>query len=163
MDGRKVFTLDPERFPLERMRELVAYLHDHDQHYIVMVDPAVAYQDYGPFNRGVDDGVFLKTADGSIYRGMSWNMGWRLGLTRSGVTWPGVTAFPDWFHPNTQSYWNNEFDIFFNADTGLDIDGLWIDMNEACHLSLQVFFKTNTASRLRTFVFGHVPTHTNKQ
>lgn len=42
MNLRRVFTLDPERFPLERMRELVNYLHDHDQHYIVMVDPAVS-------------------------------------------------------------------------------------------------------------------------
>jgi alpha-glucosidase len=45
--------------------------------------------------------------------------------------WPGVTAFPDWFHPNTQHYWNDEFGSFFSADDGVDIDGLWIDMNEA--------------------------------
>lgn len=42
MDRRRVFSLDPDRFPLEKMRELVGYLHDHDQHYIVMVDPAVS-------------------------------------------------------------------------------------------------------------------------
>jgi alpha-glucosidase len=42
MDRRRVFTLDPERFPLEKMRELVTYLHSHNQHYIVMVDPAVS-------------------------------------------------------------------------------------------------------------------------
>jgi alpha-glucosidase len=42
MDRRRVFTLDPERFPLEKMRELVDHLHKHDQHYIVMVDPAVS-------------------------------------------------------------------------------------------------------------------------
>jgi alpha-glucosidase len=48
-----------------------------------------------------------------------------------GVVWPGVTAFPDWFNDDTQGWWNNEFDIFFSPDTGVDIDGLWIDMNEA--------------------------------
>lgn len=42
MDRRRVFTLDPERFPLEKMRELVDHLHKHNQHYIVMVDPAVS-------------------------------------------------------------------------------------------------------------------------
>lgn len=42
MDRRRVFTLDPERFPLNKMRELVTYLHRHDQKYIVMVDPAVS-------------------------------------------------------------------------------------------------------------------------
>ena len=48
-----------------------------------------------------------------------------------GVVWPGVTAFPDWFNPNTQGYWNSEFDTFFSATDGIDIDALWIDMNEA--------------------------------
>lgn len=70
MDSRKVFSLDPQRFPLKKMRELVDYLHKHDQHYIVMVDPAVAYQNYGPFNRGKDLDVFLKREDGSIFEGM---------------------------------------------------------------------------------------------
>ena len=42
-----------------------------------------------------------------------------------------MTAFPDWFNSKTQAYWNGEFDTFFNADTGVDIDALWIDMNEA--------------------------------
>lgn len=116
MDARKVFTLDPDRYPLEKVRELVTYLHDHDQHYIVMVDPAVAYQNYTAFQNGVDQGIFLTNADGSVYQG---------------VVWPGVTAFPDWFNPNTQAYWNGEFDSFFSADSGVDIDALWIDMNEA--------------------------------
>jgi alpha-glucosidase len=44
--------------------------------------------------------------------------------------WPGTAVFPDWFHSNTQKYWNDEFANFFNADTGVDIDALWIDMNE---------------------------------
>ncbi|EER37999.1 alpha-glucosidase [Histoplasma capsulatum H143] len=115
MDRRKVFTLDPKRFPIKKVRELVDYLHERDQHYIVMVDPAVAYSDNGAFNRGAEQGIFLKKADGSIYKG---------------VVWPGVTAFPDWFHPNTENYWVDEFAQFFDAQTGVDIDGLWIDMNE---------------------------------
>jgi alpha-glucosidase len=46
-----------------------------------------------------------------------------------------VTAFPDWFHPDTAAYWNNEFAEFFDAETGVDIDGLWIDMNEAANFN----------------------------
>ena len=42
-----------------------------------------------------------------------------------------MTAFPDWFNPATQSYWKGEFGTFFNAESGVDIDALWIDMNEA--------------------------------
>jgi len=116
MDARKVFTLDPLRFPLNLMQQLVSYLHSHQQHYVVMVDPAVAYQDYPPFNNGVNDSAFLTVANGSVYKG---------------VVWPGVTAFPDWFAPNTQDYWDGEFSTFFDPKSGVDIDALWIDMNEA--------------------------------
>ncbi|KAL6803531.1 glycoside hydrolase family 31 protein [Trichoderma sp. SZMC 28012] len=115
MDRRRVFTVDPDRFPMPMMRELVDHLHANDQHYVVMVDPAVAYQDYPPANQGLQDDVFLLRANGSVW---------------IGVVWPGVTVFPDWFSANAQSYWNGQFQTFFNAETGLDIDALWIDMNE---------------------------------
>lgn len=115
MHLRWVFTLDEYRFPLALMRELVSTLHARDQHYVVMVDPAVAYENYDAFNNGAAADAFMVSANGSIYKG---------------VVWPGVTAFPDWFHPNTQDYWNSEFLSFFDADSGVDIDALWIDMNE---------------------------------
>ncbi|KAF2005735.1 glycoside hydrolase family 31 protein [Amniculicola lignicola CBS 123094] len=114
MDQYKVFTLG-ENFPLDKMRNLVDRLHANNQHYIVMVDPAVAFQDYDAFNNGKAADIFLKNVDGSIYKGR---------------VWPGVTAFPDWFHENAQSYWNYEFKTFFDPEKGVDIDALWIDMNE---------------------------------
>jgi alpha-glucosidase len=110
-----VFSLDPERFQLERVQEYVDYLHAHDQKYVVMVDPAVAYAEYPPFERGAEDDVFMLRADGSIWQG---------------VVWPGVVAFPDWFAPNIGKYWNTEFEKFFSPQGGVDIDALWIDMNE---------------------------------
>ncbi|KAJ5578705.1 Glycoside hydrolase family 31 [Penicillium hispanicum] len=116
MDGRRVFTLDPNRFPLEKMRELVSHLHRHHQHYIVMVDPAVSDSDNDAFNRGKERGVFLYRDENTIYQG---------------AVWPGVTVYPDWFNPETQAYWNGEFRQFFDKQEGVDIDGLWIDMNEA--------------------------------
>ncbi|CCX06613.1 family 31 glycosyl hydrolase [Pyronema domesticum] len=115
MDGHRVFSLDPKNFPLDKMRSIVSDLHKKEQKYIMMIDPAVAYQPYPSFERGVADNVFLKDTDGSIFKG---------------VVWPGITAFPDWFHPNTSAYWTKEMEIFFNAETGVDIDGSWIDMNE---------------------------------
>ncbi|KAL4871084.1 Alpha/beta-glucosidase agdC [Aspergillus spectabilis] len=118
MDQRKVFTLDQQRFPLRKVRALVDYLHHRDQHYIVMVDPAVAHSDNGAFNRGLERDVFLRKQDGSLYQG---------------AVWPGSAVFPDWFHPNTSEYWNSEFALFFDAEHGVDIDALWIDMNEAAN------------------------------
>lgn len=115
MYRRRTFTNDPERFPIRKMRALVDYLHEHDQHYILMTDPAMSKSDNPAYNRGTERGIFLKNADGSQYEG---------------VVWPGVTVYPDWFHPDTQDWWTEEFSIFYNRDTGIDIDGLWIDMNE---------------------------------
>lgn len=37
MYKRRVFTLDPDYFPLDRMREIVDYLHQHDQHFSTSV------------------------------------------------------------------------------------------------------------------------------
>lgn len=54
-------------------------------------------------------------------------------LRQAGAVWPGVTVYPDWFNPDTQSWWNEEFARFFDEDNGVDIDGLWIDMNEAAN------------------------------
>lgn len=80
-----------------------------------MVDPAVAYQPYGPYQRGLADDIFLKRDNGSTWLG---------------VVWAGVSVFPDWFSTGIQKYWTNEFATFFSPETGVDIDGLWIDMNE---------------------------------
>ncbi|KAF2226293.1 putative alpha-glucosidase [Elsinoe ampelina] len=116
MDGRAIFTTDPLRYPVPLLRQVVDYLHSHDQQYIMMVDPAVAAKDYPTYNRGVDSNAFLRTSNGSVYLG---------------VVWPGPTSFPDWFSPNVQEYWDGEFNDFFNPEDGIDIDGLWTDMNEA--------------------------------
>ncbi|KAJ7771443.1 alpha-glucosidase [Mycena metata] len=118
MDRRRIFTVEPSYFPLDRMREIVDYLHGQHQHFVLMTDPAVGYlpdQDYGPYDRGTAADVWLKNANGSSHLGL---------------VWPGVTVFPDWFHPDVQNYWSNEFALFYNPGTGLDIDGAWIDMNE---------------------------------
>ncbi|KAF2969592.1 hypothetical protein GQX73_g3965 [Xylaria multiplex] len=116
MYRRRTFSLDPERYPLPMMRGLVDYLHSHDQHYVLMVDPDIAYQDYpGSLQRGIEDNVFLLGENGSPWKG---------------VVWPGVVAFPDWFAENTTKFWTNEFALFFDKDNGVDIDALWIDLNE---------------------------------
>lgn len=33
MDKRQIFTVDPDYFPLDRMRDIVSYLHSHNQQY----------------------------------------------------------------------------------------------------------------------------------
>tara|TARA_R110002003_G_scaffold125_8_gene11438 strand:- start:4695 stop:5138 length:444 start_codon:yes stop_codon:yes gene_type:complete len=115
MELRRLFTLDPERYPLDLVRQLVDYLHQHQQHYVLMVNSAVWRGDYAGYNDGAELEVFQKRSNGSFFEG---------------AVWPGATVFPDWFHPNTQKYWDNKFLEFFDPATGVDIDGLWNDMNE---------------------------------
>jgi alpha-glucosidase len=120
MNKRRDFTLDPERFPLTKMRDLVTTLHERDQRYVLILDPAIPATlkaaEYGAYARGHDMDIFLQADDGSDYLG---------------VQWAGVQVWPDWFHPKAEEWWTNEFKEFFNADTGVDIDGIWVDMNEA--------------------------------
>lgn len=116
MDSRLIFTNDPERYPLQKFRSLVSTLHSRGQKYIVMVDPAVGYKDnYPALDRGAERNLYFRRENGSYFQG---------------VVWPGVTLFPDWFHENTTEWWIDEFKAFFDADEGIDIDGLWIDMND---------------------------------
>lgn len=115
MELRRLFTLDPERYPLELVRDMISYLHERQQHYIVMVNSAVWAGDNDVYNEGVEQNVWQVRENGSEYQG---------------AVWPGPTVFPDWFHPNTQTYWNSQFEKFFDPATGVDIDGLWNDMNE---------------------------------
>ncbi|TFK31272.1 glycoside hydrolase family 31 protein [Crucibulum laeve] len=117
MDRRRIFTTEPDYFPILRVRKIVDYLNGHDQKYILMTDPAVAYvpSGYPAYDHGKELNIYLKSANGS---------------DEMGVVWPGVTVFPDWFHPNVTQYWNTEFKNFYSPETGIDIDGAWIDMNE---------------------------------
>ncbi|KAG8963174.1 hypothetical protein FRC03_003321 [Tulasnella sp. 419] len=121
MKSRWTFTNDPDYFPTNRMQEIVNYLHNHNQQYILMIDPAVAYQpnkNYGAYDRGTADDIWMKNPDGTPFLG---------------VVWPGVTVFPDWFHPKAPAYWAEEVERFFDPKTGINVDGIWIDMNEAAN------------------------------
>ncbi|KJA15188.1 glycoside hydrolase family 31 protein [Hypholoma sublateritium FD-334 SS-4] len=118
MDRLRAFTLDPDYFPLARVREIVDYLHAHNQKYVLTSDPAIPYlpnQNYLPYDNGNSLDVFMKSPNGSEYLSL---------------VWPGVTVFPDWFHPKSAEFWKNEFARFHDLQTGIDVDGAWIDVNE---------------------------------
>ncbi|KAB5511529.1 glycosyl hydrolases family 31-domain-containing protein [Coniochaeta sp. 2T2.1] len=124
MDHRQDFTLDPTKYPLTRMRDLVDKLHRAGQRYVMMLDPGIRRKGgYEPFETGADRDVFHMAADGSYYRGSQW---------------AGEVVWPDWLHPNTQEWWTGEIQKFFDPQTGVDIDGLWNDMNEASNFCQDV-------------------------
>jgi alpha-glucosidase len=97
------------------MQELVTYLHDHQQHYIMMVDPPVSMNDSASYNNGLNADAYIKDENGTVF---------------VGTMWPGAVSYVDWLAPGAQPFWTGQVESFFNADTGIDVDAIWIDMNE---------------------------------
>ncbi|KAJ7120271.1 glycosyl hydrolases family 31-domain-containing protein [Mycena epipterygia] len=113
------FTSDPVSFPPDEMKAFIAELTANNQHYIPIVDAAIAKEVnstdiYDPYSKGTDLDVFIKNPDGTEYIGQ---------------VWPGYTVFPDWFAPNTLGWWTESLKNWSAA--GIEFSGIWLDMNEA--------------------------------
>jgi alpha-glucosidase len=72
VNGRRTWTLDPERYPLEKEQELVTYLHEHNQSFIMMVDPPVALLDNVSYNNGLQKDIYIKNPNGSVFVAAMW-------------------------------------------------------------------------------------------
>lgn len=72
MNRRRVFSIDQHRFPARQMQKLMKYLRDRRQHFIAMVDPAVAQANYSAFDRGSELDVFVKESRSELFRGVVW-------------------------------------------------------------------------------------------
>ncbi|KAF7314145.1 Glycoside hydrolase family 31 protein [Mycena chlorophos] len=118
-DAVRDFTSDPVSFPGDQMREFIRGLAANHQHYVPIVDAAIAKEvnssdHYAPYARGTELDVFIKNPDGSEYVGQ---------------VWPGYTVFPDWFAPNALTWWTEGLKNW--SDAGVEFGGIWLDMNEA--------------------------------
>ncbi|KAF8587489.1 glycoside hydrolase family 31 protein [Ramaria rubella] len=112
------FTTDPVSYPIEQVKAFINELTANRQHYIPIVDAAIAKQInatdiYDPYTRGVELDSWIKNPDGSEYVGQ---------------VWPGYTVFPDWFANNTQQYWTDALTNW--SRSGVNFSGIWLDMNE---------------------------------
>jgi alpha-glucosidase (family GH31 glycosyl hydrolase) len=114
MDNYLDFTWSPTNFPQAGMASFVNQLHADNQKYVVIVDPGISIDTtYPPYQQGVASNVFVRDAAGNYF---------------VGDVWPGLTNYPDWFAPNTSSWWATQIQGFL---AGVPVDGLWTDMNEA--------------------------------
>ena len=110
MDGYRVFTWDPNRFP--DPRRMLDRLHEMGYRVVTIVDPGVKVDPgYEVYSSGHGNDLFLRRAAGGTYVGQ---------------VWPGDAAFPDFTRTETRKWWAEQHPALF--DPG--IDGIWNDMNE---------------------------------
>jgi alpha-glucosidase len=110
MDGFRIFTFSPSRFP--DPYTLNQDLHAMGYHNVWMINPGVK----------VESGYFVddqgSAADHWIYDSS--------GSWYEGVVWPGPCHFPDYTRPETREWWAGLYADFMAQG----VDGVWNDMNE---------------------------------
>lgn len=115
MDGFRVFTAHPERFP--DLAALAGELESQGVRLVAIVDCGVKRdRRYAVFREGLEQGAFCTRPDGRpVY----------------GPVWPGWSAFPDFTDPQARAWWGRHYRFLTTAG----IAGFWHDMNEPAVLS----------------------------
>ncbi len=130
MNGYRVFTFDPSRFP--NPQGLIERLGKQGVKTVVIVDPGVKYQLPGPgvgpmnaakpelapqdqryyvFDQGTERNYFQRRRNGQLF------------IPR---VWPGDSVFVDFTLPDARRWWGD----LHHAYTDNGIAGIWNDMNE---------------------------------
>ncbi|XP_046582880.1 lysosomal alpha-glucosidase-like [Haliotis rubra] len=114
MDGLKDFTTSPT---FGDQAGLVDYVHSLGMHYVIITDPGISNTQpagsYAPYDLGMKMGIFIRNADNDE--------------PLVSKVWPGDTVFPDFTHPDSQSYWTMMVRLFHDK---VQFDGMWLDMND---------------------------------
>jgi alpha-glucosidase len=121
MDGHRVFTWDPVRFP--DPARLAADLEELGMRIVTIVDPGVKLDpEYHVYRSGLDGDHFCRRATGEIYEG---------------AVWAGRSAFPDFTREQTRAWWAE----LHEALLGRGVAGIWNDMNEPADFSGEFYFR----------------------
>lgn len=111
MDGFRIFTFDPKKFPDPHATN--DYLHQHGYHSVWMIDPGVkAEKGYSVYDSGSAIDAWIGDSNGTG--------------PYVGPVWPGKCVFPDFTRADVRQWWAGLYKPFIA--TG--IDGVWNDMNE---------------------------------
>jgi alpha-glucosidase len=110
MDGYRIFTWDPERFP--DPAGLLAELREQGLRVICILDPGVKVDPgYRVHDEGLARDAFCRLPGGRLFRG---------------PVWPGQCYFPDYTDPEVRAWWGGLYESLL-AD---GVAGFWNDMNE---------------------------------
>ncbi|MEE4312505.1 MAG: TIM-barrel domain-containing protein, partial [candidate division KSB1 bacterium] len=107
MDGYRVFTWHPDRFP--DPKKMVSKLRDMGFKVVLIIDPGIKVDpEYHAYQQGIQGDYFCTYPDGSIYQG---------------VVWPGDCHFPDFSDPRARKWWGN----LYKEHIEEGIAGFWND------------------------------------
>ncbi len=110
MDGYRVFTWDPVRFP--DPAAMAGKLAEAGYRLVTIVDPGVKHEPgYQVFDEAVAADLVCRTEGGGAFVGQ---------------VWPGATVFPDFTLPETRDWWGRRTAEHMR----LGVSGVWNDMNE---------------------------------
>jgi alpha-glucosidase len=110
MDGFRVFTWNPKRFP--NPKQLLGDLAEQGFRVVTIVDPGVkADPDYAVYREGVERDAFCKGEDGRVF---------------TLKVWPKDAALPDFNRPEVRRWWGERHAPLLDAG----VAGIWNDMNE---------------------------------
>lgn len=110
------FTTDGINFPEDAMKAWIDELHAMGMKYVLILDPAIHNRTGSAvFESGLQKDVFIRRHNGELF---------------VGKVWPGYTAFPSYFAPQTDEWWSG---LIADFRRRVPVDGLWIDMNEAAN------------------------------
>ncbi|MBD2744035.1 glycoside hydrolase family 31 protein [Coleofasciculus sp. FACHB-1120] len=112
MNGYRVFTWSPKRFP--DPAQLVNDLAQDGFKTVTIIDPGVKYEpeaDYHVFDQGIENDYFIRKAEGELFHG---------------YVWPDKAVFPDFLRPEVRQWWGD----LHKSLTEVGVAGIWNDMNE---------------------------------
>ncbi len=110
MDGFRVFTWHPKRFP--NPKELLRELAERGFRVVTLVDPGLKVDaEYTPYAEGLALGHFCRREDGSLF---------------TLKVWPRQAALPDFNRAEVRAWWGELHRPLVDAG----VAGIWNDMNE---------------------------------
>jgi alpha-glucosidase len=110
MDGYRVFTWSPTRFP--QPKELLDELRAEGFKVVVIIDPGVKADPTDlTFDEGVERDYFVRRPDGALF---------------TGSAWPGACVFADFSRSDVRAWWGERH----RALLDVGVSGIWDDMNE---------------------------------
>jgi len=119
MDGFRVFTWHPQRFP--DPRATLAALRAEGFHSVTIIDPGLKEEPgYAVFDEARRDNLLCKTESGALY---------------TGQVWPGRTVFPDFSLEAARVFWAARV----RDHAALGLSGIWNDMNEPATGEIEPF------------------------